>query len=146
MKYDLSNEVQKSQAHTRFSNLKSKGKFIELREIMPKKTNIQNSYLHLILSWFAIEYGETLDYVKLEFYKKKVNRTDFLTEHVNKKTGELRKDWKSITEFDKKQTSLQITKFRNYSSKECNIYLPSANEHGWLKHIEIEIEKNKKYL
>ena len=145
MKYDLSNESQKLQSETYFNKLKNKGAFTEIKEIKGSKTNQQNRYLHLILSWFSIEYGESLDYVKLEFYKKKVNLLDFKTEHVNKKNGEIRTDWKSIKDFNSAETTIHIERFRNYSS-ENGIYLPAPDEREFLKQIESDIERYKIYL
>jgi len=141
MKYDLSNEFQKEQAITYFNFLLSAKKSIELKKITCKRTLRQNRYLHLILSWFAIEYGDTLEYVKLEIYKKIVNKEYFKSEFVNKKTGEIRVEWLSINNFDEYETAKQITNFRNYSSREAGIYLPSANEYDFLKHIEIEASR-----
>jgi len=145
MKYDLNNKIDKIQAETYFKKLIASGNFIELKKINPKKTNPQNSYLHLILSWFAIEYGDTLDYVKLEYYKKEVNRNDFKTSNTNFKTGEIREAWKSIKDFDTRETTNHIEKFRNWSAAK-GIYLPAPNEKDFLMQIEKDIERFSTYL
>ncbi|MEC4049303.1 hypothetical protein OX284_007660, partial [Flavobacterium sp. SUN046] len=59
-------ELEKKMAIERFRFFLSKGKTFELKEKKPKRSISQNNYLHLILSWYALEYGETLEYVKQE--------------------------------------------------------------------------------
>lgn len=132
-----------NQAKTRFKWLIDNKKMFEIKEIRPKRSISQNSYLHLILYWFAAEYGETLEYVKQEIFKKVVNKQIFKTEYVNEKTGEIRTDWKSTAILDTKELTTAIDRFRDYSSKEAGIYLPEPNDLTTLQYIENEIKKNK---
>ena len=85
MIYNLSEEIQRQQAHARLEWLVLKQKRIEIKEIRGKRTTPQNAYLHLLLSFFALEVGETLDFIKLEVFKKKVNPDVFRTERKNPK-------------------------------------------------------------
>ena len=136
MKYDLKQKLEKDRFERRVKQLLDKGKFVALTEIKPVRTNQQNRYLHLILSFFAIEYGETLAYVKLEFFKKLVNPNIFKTSHVNEKNGEVRDEWISTNQLDTKQLTEAIDRFRNWSSQTAGIYLPAPNEQDYLKQIE----------
>lgn len=61
MKLNLSNTYDKERAKTRLKVLIDKGAKIELTEIKGKRTIRQNSYLHVCISLFAIEFGYTLD-------------------------------------------------------------------------------------
>lgn len=135
-------------AKVKFDFLISKKKRFELTEKKGNKTPKQNRYLHLILGWFALEYGDKLDYVKQEIFKEIVNKDIFKTEFTNVKTGEIRIDWRSWSDLDTREAALSITRFRNYSSQEAGIYLPEANELAQLKSIEEELSKyeSKKYL
>lgn len=119
----------------------------DLFEIVKKKvrTDRQNNYLHLILSWFALEYGETLSYVKEEFFKK-MNVEIFEFERVNPKTGKRRKEFRSSADLTTGEMSICIDRFRNWASKECDIYLPNANEHEFLKALQLEINRNQQWL
>jgi len=59
MIYDLKKEIDKSRFKLRSNELFKKGCVVELTE----KTNrslSQNSYLHLIITWFSISHCETL--------------------------------------------------------------------------------------
>lgn len=138
MIFHLSNEFDRQRANERFLFLLEHQKNIELKEKKPKRTASQNRYLHLILSWFAWEYGETLAYIKQEIFKKQVNAEIFQTEYINPRTGEIRTDWKSTSALDTKELTTAIDRFRNYASKEAGIYLPEPSD---LIHLE-EIERN----
>jgi hypothetical protein len=137
MKLNLSNTYDKERAKTRLKVLIDKGAKIELTEIKGKRTIRQNSYLHVCISLFAIEFGYTLDEAKTllkrqcEFMKYSKNGQLFL-----KRTREM--DTKELTEF--------IEWIRNYSSQQ-GLYLPTSEE--YLLHrfeIDKEIEQNKNYL
>jgi len=121
-------------------------KSFELTQKKPKRSLSQNSYLHLILGWFAIEYGDTLDYVKQEIFKKLVNPEIFKTEFINKKTGEIRDDWRSTANLDTAEMKTAIDRFRNYASKEFGCYLPEPNEREYLEQIEMEMRNFQEWL
>ncbi|MDR2928226.1 MAG: hypothetical protein LBV41_08530 [Cytophagaceae bacterium] len=145
MLYDLSKEIDKSRARTRFEQLFVEGCKIELTK-KEKRTLQQNKYLHLILGWFALEYGETLEYVKQEMFKKLVNADIFKSEYINRKTGEIRESIRSSRDLTTTELTKAIDRFRNWSSKEASIYLPEANEDRFLAEIEIEMERHNSYL
>ncbi len=131
-------------AKERFKWFISKGKTFELTEKKPKRSLNQNRYLHLILGWYAWEYGETMNYIKQEVFKKQVNADIFLTEYINKKTGEFREDWRSTADLDSKEMTIAINRFRDYASKEFGIYLPEPNDLIYLQEIEKELNNNAK--
>lgn len=141
MIFNLNNELDKQRAECRFDFLLKHQKTIELKEKKPKRSISQNSYLHLILSWFAFEYGETLQYIKQEMFKKIVNKEIFKTEYINKKTGEIREDWRSTAVLDTKEMTLAIDRFRDYASKEAGIYLPEPSDIILLEQIERELSQ-----
>lgn len=137
MKLNLSNTYDKERAKTRLKVLIDKGAKIELKEIKGKRTIRQNSYLHVCISLFAIEFGYTLDEAKTllkrqcEFMKYSKNGQLFL-----KRTREM--DTKELTEF--------IEWIRNYSSQQ-GLYLPTSEEYLLYRfEIDKEIEQNKNYL
>lgn len=146
--YIATNELDIHRARSRLEYLIEKGKTFEIIEKKPKRSLSQNNYLHLILSFFALEYGETLEYVKQEIFKKQVNREIFKTEYINPKTGEVREAWRSTGSLDTKEMTLAIDRFRNFSSKEAGIYLPAPEDMVYLNEIEREIKKynNQNYL
>ena len=143
---DASKEFDIERAKTRLEKLiENKSKF-ELTEKKPVRSVSQNAYLHLIIGWFAIEYGETIDYVKRMIFKKLVNPEIFIFERENTKTGEKRKELKSSAILDSREMTNAIDRFRDYSSKEFGVYLPEAGEIDFLNEIKTQIENNKNYL
>mgnify|MGYP003625224506 CR=1 FL=1 len=143
---DASKQFDIERSRTRLEKLiKNKSKF-ELTEKKPVRSVSQNAYLHLIIGWFAIEYGETIDYVKRMIFKKLVNPEIFIFERENTKTGEKRKELKSSAILDSREMTNAIDRFRDYSSKEFGVYLPEAGEIDFLNEIKTQIENNKNYL
>lgn len=146
MKYNLKNPIDKQRFKERCNILYGKGDIVELKKVNLDRSLSQNAYLHLLIGWFAVEYGETMDYVKDEIFKKKVNKDIFKTEFVNRKTGECRTGWRSTRVLDTKDMTLAIDRFRDYSSKEAGIYLPQPNEKEYLKQVQIEMDRARNYI
>lgn len=146
MLYDTSNELDKNRAIERFKFLLNKGKIIELKEKRKIRSISQNSYLHLILSWYALEMGETLEYTKREIFKKQVNPDLFIYEFINRKTGEIREELKSSTLLDTKEMTTAIDRFRNFASISCGIYLPEPEDLVNLREMERQIANQKQFL
>lgn len=145
MLYDLSKEIDKSKFKARCDSALEKGSlvdFTEKREI----TNPQKNYLHLILGYFALETGNTLEYVKDIYFKRQCNKDIFIIEKEDKLIGKTIKYIRSVMDLDTTESSLAIERFRNWSSTTANIYLPEPNEDRFLNEIRIEIDKNRKYL
>lgn len=146
MKYNLNNPIDQQRYKERVGSLLEKKCMVELREIKTNRSLSQNRYLHLLIGWFAVEYGETMDYVKQEIFKKLVNKELFKSEFTNRKTGEVREDIKSTSLLDSRELTLAIDRFRNWSSKEAGIYLPQPNETEYLAQVEIEMDRAKAYI
>lgn len=146
--YNATSEFDVHKARSRLEYLIEKQKTFEIIEKKPKRSLSQNNYLHLILSYFGLQYGETLEYVKQEMFKKQVNKEIFQSEYANRKTGEIRESWKSTASLNTREMTTAIERFRNYASKEMGIYLPAPEDLIYLQEIEVEIKKydNQLYL
>ena len=127
-----------------YQKLRSGDKPFEIKVKNPKRTLKQNSYLHLILGYFATEFGYTLDEVKVEFFKKLVNSSIFYAERINRR-GERVRYLRSSKDLDTAEMTICIERFRNYSSAN-GLYLPSPNEEEALLYAEQQIENMKEYL
>ena len=139
MIFNASNEFDIQRAKERLAFLIEKKKTFEIIEKKPKRTYSQNNYIHLLFAWFALEYGETPEYVKQEIFKKLVNPQIFLTEYVNYKTGEVREAWRSTADLNTKEMTIAIDNFRDYASKEAGIYLPTPDDLISLNEIERQV-------
>jgi len=139
MIFNANNEFDIQRAKERLGYLIEKKKTFEITEKKPKRTYSQNNYIHLLFAWFALEYGETPEYVKQDIFKKLVNPQIFLTEYVNYKTGEVREAWRSTADLNTKEMTTAIDNFRDYASKEAGIYLPTPDDLNSLNEIEIQV-------
>lgn len=146
MLYDNSNPLQRENFLARANLLAKRGEVVELRSKRQRTLN-QNAYLHVLLSYFAVQYGETADYVKDEYFKKLVNPNHFVvSQWIDKFTGRPRIKCKSTSDLTIEEMSVCIDRFRDWSSKEAGIYLPTAEEGILLRQCEIEISQAERYL
>lgn len=145
MWYDGGNELQAIQARMRLEKLIKDGKVFELTEKKPKRSLPQNSYLHVLLGYFAAQTGNTLEWVKKEYYKKLVNPTTFIRTKEDRFMGVV-KYLRSSADLDTAEMTTTIDRFRNWSASEVGIYLPSPDEERLIQLAQIEIEKNKEFI
>lgn len=143
--YDLSNPLQAEQFKLRANRLFSQKTVVELSEKKPGRTIRQNKYLHLILAYFASECGCTAQWVKREYFKKLVNPETFIRESEDRFMGRV-KYLRSSAELTTEEMTLAIERFRNWASQEAGIYIPSSDEPRLIRAMEVEVERNRKYL
>ena len=145
MIYDTSNPLDKANFMLRAKKLAENRKIVELTEKKPRRSLPQNKYLHVILAYFGTQTGNTLEWVKQQYYKKLVNPDLFIREKEDKYLGRI-KVLRSSADLDTAEMSLSIERFRNWAAQEPGIYIPSADEAILIQQMEIEIERNKEYL
>lgn len=143
MLYDLNSELDRSRFERRAAELMAQRRTVELTDHRPRSI-AQNSYLHLLLGYFATETGYTLDFVKREYFKRLVNPELFRVKREGS-FGEV-EDLRSSRELTTSEMTLAIERFRNWSSQEAGIYLPAPNEEDFLRDIEKELNRVKRYL
>lgn len=145
MRYDLSNDFDTQKARMKFEAMISKKAVIEITE-KRQRTLSQNNYLHVILSYLGLCTGNTLEYVKSYYYKQHCNPELFVRKVKDKLTGEQVTTLRSSSELTKEEMSLSIERFRNFSAKEADVYIPTAEEGAFLRQIEMDIEKARQFL
>ena len=146
MLLDLTKQFEINKAETKLSQLIKKGAKIELTEKKAMRSVKQNSYLHAILTIFAVEYGETIEYTKQNIFKATVNSDLFIYERTNKITGEIREALLSSKDISKDEMIIAIEKFRKFSS-ENGIYIMDAEEFKQNYFLVQQMaEENKFYL
>ena len=144
MRYDLSNPFDQEQARTRLASLTARGAVVELTEKRQRSLS-QNSYLHLILGWFALQVGETAEYVKQKYYKGG-NARLFEREKEALYLHRKEKYMRSTSELTKEEMSESIERFRTWAAKEAGIYLPSADEQDYLRQVENEVSRARLWI
>ena len=115
------------------------------RKTKPKRSLPQNSYLHVLLGYFAAQTGNTLEWVKREYYKKLVNPTTFIRTKEDRFMGVV-KYLRSSADLGTAEMTTTIDRFRNWSAGEAGIYLPTPDEERLLQLAQIEIERNKEFI
>ena len=145
MIYDTSNPLDKANFLLRAKKLAESGRIIEMSEKKPRRSLPQNKYLHVILAYFGTQTGNTLEWVKQQYYKKLVNPDLFIREKEDKYLGKI-KVLRSSADLDTSEFSLSIERFRNWAAQEASIYIPSSDEAILVQKMEIEIERNKEFL
>lgn len=144
MLYDLGNILDRERFKRRCNALATKGGIVELTEKTQRSTS-QNRYLHLLLGYLAMETGNELEYVKEQFYKRAANPALFVRSKDDEYIGAV--EWtRSSADLTKEEMTASIERLRDWSSKVAGIYLPSANEQGFLAMIEVELSKMERYL
>ena len=145
MIFNLNNPYEIDKFKEYVNKLYAQKAIVEVKKKLPNRSLSQNSYLHLILSWFACETGYSLEEVKLDYFKKICNRDLFVRKKINKKGDEITYV-RSSSDLDTLEMTTAIDRFRNYASAQAGIYLPSPNESQFLTYIEQEIERNKEFI
>lgn len=145
MIYNTSNPLDKANFLLRAKKLAESGVIVDLTEKKPRRSLPQNKYLHVILAYFGAQTGNTLEWVKHQYYKKLVNPDLFIREKEDKYLGRI-KVLRSSADLDTSEFSLSIERFRNWAAQEAGIYIPSADEAILIQQMEIEIERSKEFL
>lgn len=145
MIYNLSSPLDKANFLFRAKKLAESGVIVDLTEKKPRRSLPQNKYLHVILAYFGAQTGNTLEWVKQQYYKKLVNPDLFIREKEDKYLGRI-KVLRSSADLDTSEFSLSIERFRNWAAQEAGIYIPSADEAILIQQMEIEIERSKEFL
>lgn len=145
MIYNTSNPLDKANFLLRAKKLAESGVIVDLTEKKPRRSLPQNKYLHVILAYFGTQTGNTLEWVKQQYYKKLVNPDLFIREKEDKYLGKI-KVLRSSADLDTAEMSLSIERFRNWAAQEAGIYIPSADESILIQQMEIEIERSKEFL
>ena len=145
MIYSLTNPLDVQNAKTRLELLIKRGCTIELSEKKQKRTLNQNAYLHLLLGYFASQTGNTLEWVKQQYYKKLCSPDIFIGERDDPFLGRV-KYVRSSADLRSDEMNLSIERFRNWSASEAGIYLPEATSEAEIAALQIEVERYKTYL
>lgn len=149
MWYDMANAEQRDRFKRRAIMYVKKGEgLVELNRPRPIRTIPQNNYLHLLLTYFAMQTGNELEYVKQQYFKLEANAKIFLVEVEDKLLGRVVKKLRSSAEVDSREMTIAIERFRNWSMQTAEIYLPAPHERGFLQEIDNEskLMSNEIYL
>lgn len=143
MLYNLSNKLSREQFSTRVQHLWEKGTLVELTD-KSRRSTAQNSYLHCILGVLALETGNTLDVVKREIYKRRINPDLYVRVKTDPILGEV-ETLRSSRDLSKEEMSLSIERYRRFCS-DNGVYIPEPGDEEIIQQIEFEMARAQKYL
>lgn len=104
---------------------------VEVKRKLPVRSSSQNAYLHVLLGYFASEFGYSTDEVKQDIFKRQVNASIFIHERINKR-GQTVSYLRSTSDLDTAEMTVAIERFRNWSASEQGLYLPEPHEGAFL--------------
>lgn len=147
MLFNLNNEFEAQKFKDYCNEQYKKGGIVEVKRKHPQRSMAQNAYCHVVIAYWASEYGCTLEEAKVRFFKELVNPKIFWTELTNRRGVKVRR-LRSTSELDKAEMTIAIERFRNWAcqNEELPIYIPAPNEQEALVYAMQEIERNKEYL
>lgn len=144
MIYNLKNPIELSKFKERNDKLVKSGATVELTEKKPNRTLPQNNYLHLILTYFAITYGYTLEETKKDYFKILCNKDLFVVEKDHEMIGKYI-SLRSSADLTTEEMTLAINRFKNYSA-ENGLPLPNSEDWHFLNHIRNLEKENAEWL
>ena len=144
MIYNLKNPIELSKFKERNDKLVKSGATVELTEKKPNRTLPQNNYLHLILTYFAITYGYTLEETKKDYFKILCNKDLFVVEKYHEMIGKYI-SLRSSADLTTEEMTLAINRFKNYSA-ENGLPLPNSEDWHFLNHIRNLEKENAEWL
>lgn len=139
MIYDLSNALDAERFKKRVNALFAKKKMVELTDASRRSLSA-NNYLHTILTYFGNEVGESMEYVKENYFKRLCNPDIFVYTKTDPVTGEEVERLRSTRDLSAEQMGTAIERFRNWAAQE-GCYIPSGEEHEYLRQMEYENER-----
>ena len=152
MIYYLSDRYQREKAKERFEKCFKGNSTIELTTKSPNRSIRQNSYLHLILGAYGLEYGLTIEEVKGQIFKGLVNKDLFYVglKDVQVVVDEIDisvkiEEFKSSSKLTKEEMTLAINRFLDFSATN-GFRLPEPSDLKGLDNIKNQIKQNKQYL
>lgn len=146
MVYDLNTGIDRERFKRRVNALYERRAVVECSEHKPKRSSPQNRYLHVILGEFAMQTGNTMDYVKVEYFKRLCNRELFVRtkyDDLAKKEVEILRSSKDL---DTGEMTTAIERFRNWAASEAGIELPEPQDQEWIAYIEREMQHQRVWL
>lgn len=146
MLYNLSNPLDVQNARTRLEMLIKKEAVVEVTEKKHKRSLQANSYLHLLLGYFASQTGNTLEWVKQQYYKRVCNPDIFVAEKYDETLKRSVKYIRSSADLTTDEMTLSIERFRNWAAAEAGVYLPEAMNQAEIAALQVEVERYKTYL
>lgn len=145
MWYNLSNPLERESFTLRTQQLTTDGAaMVELTVKRPRSLR-QNAYLHLAISYFALQLGYTAQEVKDAYFKRLCSPDLFLRTRHDPILGCDREYLRSTRSLTKDETTLAINRFLQFAAQH-GIYIASPDEYVALQFMQHEVQRNERFL
>ncbi|MDO4707464.1 MAG: hypothetical protein Q4A61_03455 [Porphyromonadaceae bacterium] len=145
LRFDLRQEAEREAFRQHVDFLLRLGREIKIGVVPRRRTLRQNRYLHLLLGYIGLQLGETLDYVKTELFKRRINAPYFVEAHTDRVYGRV-EALRSSRDLTTRELTECIERLRDWSLRELGLYLPSPDEQTRLRTIEREVEQGRRWI
>lgn len=143
MKYNLSTSYDIAEANRLLAQLTVDKKVVEIKEVKPRRSLSQNSFLHLLLGYFGARLGYTLEESKALYKRLPGNKE--LYEYTKDVGGKPMTFLRSSADLDKTEMTRSIETLREWSAR-LGYPLPTADNQEALREIENYAEQHEAYL
>lgn len=123
--------------------LLKKGAYVELTD-KSRRSNRQNSYEHLLCGIIAMELGESLEYVKEQYFKRLINPDIFCYRKTDPFLGEIT-DTYSTKEIDMEKTRIAIDRLVRWMYQQ-GFHVPAPEDETILREIEMEMGRMEQFI
>lgn len=142
MKYDLLNELSRKKFEAKVEYLLKKAQYVELTEKRTRTLN-QNSYCHFAIAYLAMETGNTVETIKQEIFKRRVNPDIFVVEREDPLLGSITV-LRSSSRITKEEMSTALDRFLQFAA-ENGVYIPRPGDEELIAQAEYEIARAERY-
>lgn len=143
MLYNLREELSRQRFASRVRKLWKDGAIVELTD-KRRRTGSQNRYLHVILGILAMETGNSLECVKQEIFKRRVNSDLFIMEKNDPILGHI-EVLRSSRDLNKEEMSKAIDRYLKFCA-DNGIYIPSPEDEALIEEAEYELSRLDRWL
>lgn len=143
MTYDLSQALDRARFAARCELLLKRGAVTDMTEHTFRSSS-QNRYLHLLIGLVALEVGETVEYVKVNHFKRMVNPDIFIVTKDDRFLGQV-ETLRSSADLTKEEMSTAIDRFKTWGRLQ-GWAMPDPGDTEILRQLEIEMSRQNRYL
>lgn len=141
MLIDTSNQQEWAKLEEYLAKAKSNGDLIEVSNKASRSLK-QNAYLHVLIAYFSAHKCVETEYTKRVYLKRNVCRDIYMITRYDPITMKDEEHFRSTSNLTKEEMAMVIERFRNWSAREADLYLPSADEYKENKELRKQMLKD----
>ena len=145
MLYDLSTQFDCDRLRERVEKAIKGRKRVDFTLKAETRTLSQNSYLHLLLGYYGLIHGHTIEEVKEHYFKELCNRDIFISYSELEFIGRV-KSIKSTKDIDKETMIIAIDRFIKWCEEVAETSMPRSDDFLFINEAELRVSQASKFL